>query len=288
MKYNPATNSFIGYPDDSSELLQVMWHITSQCNLNCMFCFNDKTVRNVDLYNRFSFNSIASILKSIGVQKVDISGGEPLLFKGLDDAVEACAFNKIFLTITTNGSGSIENNKWLIDNWGRFCRIIVSIDGLMEEHNFLRQNSLAFANAINLCKSLKSSGCNCLRINTVVTNKIIDTAYCQKFCNEILQILPIEWCLIQPFALNKKATFEDINISSLEYEMFCARCKKELGDSKLGLLFRPNEIYSTYWTLTSDGQLVYGAGDSRVSLIENDIDSIKNAIGSKNQIFPKE
>ena len=87
MKYNPATNSFIGYPDDSSELLQVMWHITSQCNLNCMFCFNDKTVRNVDLYNRFSFNSIASILKSIGVQKVDISGGEPLVFIGLYDSV---------------------------------------------------------------------------------------------------------------------------------------------------------------------------------------------------------
>jgi MoaA/NifB/PqqE/SkfB family radical SAM enzyme len=288
VQYNPITNSFTGNANELSELPQVMWHITSQCNMNCLFCFNDKSVKNAGLYSRFSFSAIASILSSIGVQKVDISGGEPLLFNRLAEIVEACVDNNIFLTITTNGSGSIENIKWLTENWHKFSRIIVSIDGLAEEHDFLRQSRSAYKNAITLCRLLKSVGCNCLRINTVVTNQIIETTYAQRLCNEIINLHPIEWCLIQPFTLNKKATFEDVNISSREYEMFCAQCKKLLGNSDLQLLFRPNEIYSTYWTLTSDGKLVYGNGDFGISLIEDGIDSIKKAILSKNQIFPKE
>ncbi|MDR2736825.1 MAG: radical SAM protein, partial [Gracilibacteraceae bacterium] len=203
IKYNPETNSFSSGVASSGDLPQIMWHITSQCNMNCRFCFDDKSAGKEELYSHFDFGTIVKKLLALGVQKVDISGGEPLLFDRLQELVAACVNKGLFVTITTNGSGDNNRSEWVFDNWRIFSRVIVSIDGLEQEHTYLRNNTSAFRNAIKFCEMLKYVECSCFRINTVVTKKVISDAYYKDFCAEIISLNPVEWCLIQPHPLCK-------------------------------------------------------------------------------------
>jgi len=290
IRYDPETNCFSSNATVFGELPQVMWHITSKCNMDCRFCFNDKDVRNEELYLTLDFRAITLKLKELGVQKVDISGGEPLLFDKLPDLVKACADNGLYVTITTNGSGAAHTSGWLLENWKMFSRIIVSIDGLEHEHTYLRSNTVAFSNAIGFCKRLKDMGCSRFRLNTVVTKCIISGAYYREFCAEIRRIEPNEWCLIQPHPSCQKSTFKAVEITAEEFDNFSANCIKEMSGSGVKLLFRPIRVYSTYWTLSANGILTYGDESNavRLSLLDDGVEEIKNVISQYKQLLPED
>ena len=57
------------------------------------------------------------------VQKIDISGGEPLLYKLLPFLVCKCREYGFYVTITTRGIGIPENYDWLVNNWKLFSRM---------------------------------------------------------------------------------------------------------------------------------------------------------------------
>jgi hypothetical protein len=169
-KYNPINNTFFFDQNIISHLPQIVWHITSKCLLNCKFCFDEKL--SVDYEKGIQIFDV-SILKKLGVQKIDISGGEPLLFEFLPEIVDKCKKLNISMTLTTSGYGSKANIDWLLKNWALFSRIIVSLDGLESTHNYLRGNNLAFDAFNEIYNALLIKGCDILRINSVITSHLI-------------------------------------------------------------------------------------------------------------------
>lgn len=247
LKYDALSNSFCGSSWYSDRLVQVMWHITNSCILNCKFCFSkflrkDSSELSVDLVNKN-----ISLFKKLGVLKLDISGGEPLLVDLLPYIIEKCEEAGIALTITSSGSGTAENVKWIESNWQKFSRIILSLDGPKEVHNTLRGSNLAYQNFYDLYYSLRDCGCDRIRINTVVTKPLVENS--DTFLDLILAFAPKEWCCIEPHPANKICTFDEVATSNLSFLQFVDKCENRFINTKTDFVYRTIKDYSSYWTL---------------------------------------
>lgn len=107
--------------------------VTDRCNLRCVYCMPPEGVKLLSHNDILSFDEIVEIVKtavSFGITKVRITGGEPLVRKGIVDLVKQIAAIEgiVDLAMTTNG---ILLEKFAMDlkNAG-LMRINVSLDTL--------------------------------------------------------------------------------------------------------------------------------------------------------------
>ena len=78
--------------------------ITNRCNENCIYCHHDGMVSSKDEMTPDEIYRICKIAKSLGVRKIRLSGGDPLVRKDIVEIVEKIAsldFKDI--SLTTNG-----------------------------------------------------------------------------------------------------------------------------------------------------------------------------------------
>jgi cyclic pyranopterin phosphate synthase len=82
--------------------------VTDRCNLQCIYCMPVKNLRLLDHADILSYEEIIKLIElatDLGVKKVRLTGGEPLLRKGFVHLVESvCRIPEIEdVSITTNG-----------------------------------------------------------------------------------------------------------------------------------------------------------------------------------------
>jgi cyclic pyranopterin phosphate synthase len=82
--------------------------VTDRCNLRCLYCMPEEEYAWLPRENLLSFEEIARLVEvfaGLGVDKVRLTGGEPLLRRHLDDLVRQLAANDRLtdLALTTNG-----------------------------------------------------------------------------------------------------------------------------------------------------------------------------------------
>ena len=78
--------------------------LTNLCNLNCIYCHHDGMESSKDEMSANEIYKICEIAKNIGVKKIRLSGGEPLVRKDIVEIIEKIAtldFKDI--SLTTNG-----------------------------------------------------------------------------------------------------------------------------------------------------------------------------------------
>ena len=78
--------------------------ITNRCNENCIYCHHDGMVSSKDEMTPDEIYKICKIAKNLGVKKIRLSGGDPLIRKDIVEIVEKIAsldFKDI--SLTTNG-----------------------------------------------------------------------------------------------------------------------------------------------------------------------------------------
>ena len=109
--------------------------VTDRCNFRCVYCM-PKSVFD-DSYNflprkqLLSFEEIVRIAKvfvDLGVEKIRITGGEPLLRRHIENLIEQLARLPVELTLTTNGSLLAKKARALKD--AGLNRVTVSLDGI--------------------------------------------------------------------------------------------------------------------------------------------------------------
>ncbi len=118
--------------------------ITDRCNLRCTYCMPRKIFdENHDFLPRtelLSFDEIerlARLFVQLGVQKIRLTGGEPLLRRGVEHLIESLARlhtregNPVEIALTTNGVLLAKKAQSLKD--AGLTRITVSLDGLSEK-----------------------------------------------------------------------------------------------------------------------------------------------------------
>lgn len=167
-----STNAVITYDteEDTYDIklknpLSVCWQITTKCNLNCKYCLSDSGLEGKYGLDTKEAIKIINQLGELGINRLDFTGGEPLIRKDLDKLIQCSKYNHINTIVTTNTTMLNEKN---IEALKLADLVQISIDGPKEIHNDQRQAEV-FDKTIENIKKLKQAGCK-IRLNSFIYN----------------------------------------------------------------------------------------------------------------------
>ncbi|MGI8984027.1 MAG: radical SAM protein [Acidimicrobiales bacterium] len=160
-------DQFCVYRSVESHGTRVLWELTSACNLRCDFCLVEIKGRHLPVDDALA---IADDLVAAGVDKVLLSGGEPLLYPGVEAVMRRLSESDVLVKLLTNGtvdhpgvfemiraSGSIEvslslptvdplHADLIFRREGTLARIAATIDALPKE----RLNVICAVSTLNV------------------------------------------------------------------------------------------------------------------------------------------
>jgi cyclic pyranopterin phosphate synthase len=148
--------------------------VTDRCNFRCVYCMPrevfDSSYRFLPHSAILSFEEIrrlAGAFVGLGVQKIRLTGGEPLVRRDLPRLVALLAELDVEITLTTNGSLLARNARALKD--AGLDRVTVSLDSL-DDRRFRAMNDADFpvAKVIEGIEAAADAGLGPVKINMVV------------------------------------------------------------------------------------------------------------------------
>jgi len=134
---NHALSSLPTVPYSLTRPTNINIMITRECNLRCRMCGIPDTIwphLTVDQWKGV-FDDIAEWAG--GYTKVQFSGGEPLIFKGIYEILEYCVSLKLLPGVTTNATVLPEKKADKLMSLG-LSNVNVSLDGLRETQDYVR------------------------------------------------------------------------------------------------------------------------------------------------------
>lgn len=171
----PALLDSLGRP-----LRDLRISITDRCNFRCNYCMPksvyDKDFRYLPQTSLLSFEEIArlaGIFSQLGVRKIRLTGGEPLLRKGVEElvsrlkAIRQPSGHNLEVTLTTNASLLARKAQAL--KLAGLNRLTVSLDAL-DDAVFRAMNDVDFPvqDVLSGIASAQASGFSRIKINMVV------------------------------------------------------------------------------------------------------------------------
>lgn len=157
-------------------LLEVDLHLTNRCNLTCAHCSVDSGPGRTE-WSEMTLEDwlrIVDQIADLGCRRVDLTGGEPILFDGVERIIERATARGLAVEIQTNG--------WLASNQRleRLRRagletLVVSIDGNRPLHDRVRGRSGSHDAAHRAIRNAVRAG---LRVR--VTRVVIDERGCDE------------------------------------------------------------------------------------------------------------
>ena len=140
-------------------LQYIFLEITKRCNLNCLHCGSDckKEIESAELTTE-SWFKIIDYLKNKFSESIAfiITGGEPLLHSDVYKIGSYIHQNGMRWGMVTNGLMlNSENLNKLCDSG--ISSITLSLDGLEDSHNWLRNNQFSFKNTLEALKLIAQS-----------------------------------------------------------------------------------------------------------------------------------
>lgn len=110
-------------------LNEIKIEVTYSCLLNCIHCSSDASISNLLSMSKDECKKIISSAINLGTKEIVFSGGEPLIWEGIEECVKVALDGKLDVSIYT--SGYIENfpHKLKLINQHGLPRFIFSIYG---------------------------------------------------------------------------------------------------------------------------------------------------------------
>jgi len=154
--------------------------VTDRCNFRCSYCMPKEIFNNDYTYlphsELLSFEEITRTAQSfiaLGVEKIRLTGGEPLLRKNLEVLVEQLAALRtasgkpLDITLTTNGSLLARKAQSLKD--AGLKRVTISLDGL-DDAVFKSMNDVDFpvSDVLGGIAAAQAAGLGPIKVNMVV------------------------------------------------------------------------------------------------------------------------
>ncbi len=129
-----------------------------------------------------------------GYRVMSVSGGEPLLYPGLAQLLRAAHTSGLVTTVTTNGMLLDQRQ---LNVLGADCDLVaISLDGIPESHNFMRNSTRAFDDMCARLPALRASGIPFGFIFTLTFHNVHELEWVADFAVEqgasLLQLHPLE------------------------------------------------------------------------------------------------
>ncbi len=149
--------------------------VTDRCNFRCVYCMPKEVfgkdyafLERKELLTFEEIARIARIFRGLGIEKVRLTGGEPLVRRNLEHLIAMLsAIPGLDLTLTTNGSNLAKKAKAL--KAAGLKRVSVSLDAL-DDPTFMRMNDVDFpvARVLEGIDAAAAAGLAPIKINMVV------------------------------------------------------------------------------------------------------------------------
>lgn len=196
------------------------FHIVKPCNMKCKFCYAtfDDQKSGAQMPSRFA-KDILSKLRIAGLQKITFAGGEPLLYRYLDEVIMYAKSIGLVTGIITNGS--LLTREWLRYMTPCLDWVGLSVDSIKYTTNFqIGRVAMDDMSYYNIVDDINHYGYK-LKINTVVNtynkNESLEKfiGYAQPERWKILQALPVK-------GQNDK-WIDSMSVSSDEFNLYVDR-----------------------------------------------------------------
>jgi GTP 3',8-cyclase len=169
--------------------------ITNRCNVRCFYCHHDGIVAQDYEMSPDEIYRVAKIAKDIGVTKIRLSGGEPLVRDDIVEIVRKLSpLNFKDVSITTNGTLLGRYAEALVE--AGLDRVNVSFDTLNSEtYKFITKRDYMEMAKDGIKKAVEA-GLNPVKVNMVVMKGINHTEIWEmfQFCREngvVLQLIEL-------------------------------------------------------------------------------------------------
>ncbi|GAA7527750.1 GTP 3',8-cyclase MoaA [Helicobacter pylori] len=213
--------------------------VTKQCNFRCQYCMPTTPLNFFDNEELLPLDNVLEFLKIAideGVKKIRITGGEPLLRKGLDEFIAKLhAYNKeVALVLSTNGF-LLKKMARDLKNAG-LSRVNVSLDSLKSDRVLKISQKDALKNTLEGIEESLKVGLK-LKLNTVVIKSVNDDEilelleYAKKRCIQIRYIEFMENTHAKSLVKGLKER-EILDLIAQKYQIIATEKPKQ-GSSKI-------------------------------------------------------
>jgi len=138
---------------------EIQFFLTFRCSGNCPYCIQGGINRNS--YKEISSDNWIKLFDLFPTgTKIGLIGGEPTLYKGLKEIIEA-KHNSYFLTVTTNLKSSLFTDLGKFIEWASKCRVRWNVS--------FHPSSMDVDHFINTVKELKINGIWVDQVASVMT-----------------------------------------------------------------------------------------------------------------------
>lgn len=202
--------------------------LTERCNLRCVYCMPEEGIQLSEKESLMSHEEVIFIAKQfveMGVKKIRLTGGEPLIKKNIEKIITELSALPINLGITTNGI--LLDNYFELFKQSRIKDINISLDTLnKEKFNEITRRDY-FDRVLNNINLYEANGFN-VKINNVLIkgvndNEMLDFVEFTKTKN-----IAIRFIEFMPFNGNKWNTEKVVTL-----EQILAAATKKYGKENI-------------------------------------------------------
>jgi len=158
------------------DLKYLFWECTLNCNFRCLHCGSScGSEESDDLPFRLVVNELIKLKEQSGnkLPHVVITGGEPLMRKDIEEFGSEISKLGYNWGIVTNGS-LLDAERFVHLTESGMSAITISLDGLRDSHNWLRNNPLSFDKTIDAIKLVSKNKNLTFDVATCITLKNIN------------------------------------------------------------------------------------------------------------------
>ena len=240
----------------------INFHITDACNYTCLYCFADFKMKDLP------FNDAKKVIDAIDTYfreneiedgRINIAGGEPLMYRRLDDIIDYITEKNIKVSIITNGAKLTEER---IASWsGKVAMIGISVDSITAEADMRIgrcdscNNHLELEHLVKMSEAIHKAGIK-LKINTVVSKANLD----EDMLSVYKALKPDRLKLIYIHVVhnvNEWPETMDLIPTVGEYNQFVEKNRYEENCELV--LERPMEMQNSYFMINPHGEVYINA-----------------------------
>jgi len=224
--------------DKMHPLKQLFWECTLRCNLHCRHCGSDCKVSSA--FKDMPFDDFAKVLDSVAAKTdphkvfVIITGGEPLMRTDLEKCGLAIYKKGFPWGMVTNGFLLTEKRYDALLKSGLHT-MTISLDGLEEQHDWMRGVKGSYARASEAIKMVASSGKIIFDVVTCVNSKNYD--HLDEIKAFLVDAGVRSWRLFTVFPVGRAATDTEMQLTNEQFRglmRFIVQCRKDAKAEKPG------------------------------------------------------
>ncbi|MFI3210167.1 MAG: viperin family antiviral radical SAM protein [Peptostreptococcaceae bacterium] len=233
-------------------------HILEGCNFKCRYCFakfGNKNMLEINIWKKI----VDNILKTAKVSRFNIAGGEPLLYRYIDDLINYINSKGIKVSIITNGF--LLDEKFILKHKESIDTIGISIDSFnyntLTELGCINSNKeiLTLDRFLKLGKLINNLNIK-LKVNTVV-NKL---NYNEDLKIDLDDIIADRWKIL------KMKTFKKDNFNNYDLDVSINEFNYFVNKNQSKNLIIEDSMINSYIIIDSKGYLLDNSSDEYIKI----------------------